>query len=162
MLVKDYKPKLKFSVGDKVPSFEATIQDGSVISLQQLKSDWIVLCFYPKDNTPTCIKETCNLRDHYTEIKSFNLSLFGISPDSERKHQNFISKYSLPFDLIVDKDHKIASMFGVWGKKKFMGIVYDGIHRTTFVLTNDLRIQDIIYPVESSNHHEQIIRSIKK
>ncbi len=161
MLVTDYQPKFKFKEGDQAPLFRAKIQDGSVFSLDEVHSKWTVLFFYPKDNTPTCIKETCNLRDHISELKSGDISLYGISPDSERKHQNFIAKYKLPYDLIVDTDHKIASLYGVWGKKKFMGIIYDGIHRTTFVLTNKQIIHKIIYPVDSANHHDQILESIQ-
>lgn len=156
----DYKPHFKLQIGDDAPGFKSVIQNGSTIQLKDIKSEWIVLFFYPEDNTPTCTKEACNLRDNYSDIKSACAILFGISPDSETKHQKFISKFDLPYDLIVDKDHQIASAYHVWGTKKFMGIVYDGIHRTTYILNKQHKIHKIIYPVNSAIHHQQILESL--
>ena len=156
----DFKPHFKLQIGDDAPDFKSKIQNGSTIQLKHIKSDWIVLFFYPQDNTPTCTKEACNLRDNFEEIKSAGAALFGISPDSETKHQKFISKFDLPYDLIVDADHRIASAYDVWGTKKFMGIVYDGIHRTTYILNKHHKIHKIIYPVDSAIHHQQILESI--
>lgn len=156
----DYKPHFKLQIGDEAPGFKSVIQNGSTIQLKDIKSEWIVLFFYPEDNTPTCTKEACNLRDNYSDLKSAGAVLFGISPDSETKHQKFISKFDLPYDLIVDKDHQIASAYHVWGIKKFMGIVYDGIHRTTYILNKQHKIHKIIYPVNSAIHHQQILESL--
>ena len=161
MIVEDYKPHFILKKGDKAPYFKAKIQDGTVLDLDAISSKWIVIFFYPQDNTPTCTKEACNLRDNYTDLKALGTSIYGISPDSESKHQNFISKFSLPYDLIVDEKHKIALEYGVWGTKKFMGIIYDGIHRTTFILDSKHNIHEIIYPVISATHHDQILKSIQ-
>ena len=156
----DYKPHFKLQIGDDAPDFKSVIQDGSNIHLKAIESKWIVLFFYPEDNTPTCTKEACNLRDNYNDLKLAGAKLFGISPDSETKHQKFIAKFDLPYDLIVDKDHAIADAYHVWGTKKFMGIVYDGIHRTTYILNKQHKIHKIIYPVESAIHHQQILETI--
>ncbi|HRG69200.1 MAG TPA: thioredoxin-dependent thiol peroxidase [Saprospiraceae bacterium] len=156
----DFKPHFNLKIGDDAPDFKAVIQDGSEIHLKSIESKWIVLFFYPEDNTPTCTKEACNLRDNYDDLKLAGAKLFGISPDSESKHQKFIAKFDLPYDLIVDKNHEIANAYDVWGTKKFMGIVYDGIHRTTYILNHQHKISKIIYPVESANHHLQILETI--
>ncbi|MFZ1423588.1 MAG: thioredoxin-dependent thiol peroxidase [Saprospiraceae bacterium] len=161
MSVPDYKPQFKIQIGDTAVNFKTTIQDGSIIELNKIKSKWIVLFFYPEDNTPTCTKEACNLRDHFEIIKDCGAIIFGISPDTEAKHQKFISKFSLPYDLIADVNHEISSAYGVWGTKKFMGLVFDGIHRSTIIINENHKIQDIIYPVVSATHHEQILQSIQ-
>lgn len=158
MIVQDYKPQFTLKKGDAAPSIRSTNQNGSAFDLHAIRSKWIVLFFYPQDDTPTCTKEACNLRDNYKDLQAFGASIYGISPDSERKHLNFKSKHILPYDLIVDEDHKIASDYGVWGTKKIFGLVYEGIHRTTFVLNSKHEIHGIIYPVVSSTHHEQIMK----
>jgi peroxiredoxin Q/BCP len=160
MIVQDYNPNISLKKGDVAPSFKAKIQDGTIIDLKLIQSKWTVLFFYPGDDTPTCTKEACNLRDNYSDLKEMGVTLLGICPDSESKHQKFISKYSLPYDLIVDENHKIASDYGVWGTKKLFGIVYLGIHRSTFVINKEHKIHEVIYPVVSATHHEQIINSI--
>lgn len=158
----EYQPKFLFNKGDLIPDFEFMIQDGSRHKLSDASADWIVLFFYPKDNTPTCTKEACNLRDHFGELKKHSCVIYGVSPDDQKDHNKFMTKYSLPYDLIVDEDHKLATKFGVWGRKKFMGKVYDGIHRASFVITKGLILHDIIYPVKSDIHNEQILASILK
>lgn len=160
MILGNHQPMFSLQRRDKAPAFEAKIQDGSIISLDKITTNWIVLFFYPKGNTPTCTKEACNLRDHYADLKKLDASIYGISPDSENKHRSFISKFSLPYDLIVDENHRIASDYGVWGTKKFMGLEYHGIHRSTFILDKEHKIHQIIYPVVSATHHDQIIKSI--
>lgn len=161
MLIEDYKPKFILKKGDKAPAFIALNQNGIAVSLEMIQSEWIVLFFYPQDNTPTCTKEACNLRDNYTDLKKQNLNIYGISPDSKEKHNKFINKYDLPYDLLIDTNHFIATKYGVWGRKKFMGIVFDGIHRTTFVINKQGIIHEIIYPVDSGSHHDQILISIQ-
>lgn len=155
-----YEPKFKFKEADLFPLTELKNQYGELIHLDQTGADWIVLFFYPQDNTPTCTKEACNLRDHFDLLLKRNLKIFGISPDGEQSHIKFISKYKLPYDLLLDENHKLASKLGIWSKKKFMGRVYDGIHRTTIVLNSDLRIHRIIYPVVSADHANQILETI--
>jgi peroxiredoxin Q/BCP len=161
LIVQDYKPNITLKKGDKAPAFRARIQDSSIIDLNELNAAWIVLFFYPQDNTPTCTKEACNIRDNYSDLKAMGTMIYGISPDSEKKHLHFISRYQLPYDLIADEGHKIASAYGVWGTKKLFGIIYDGIHRATFIINREHIIHEVIYPVVSATHHEQILNSIK-
>ncbi|MBK9107276.1 MAG: peroxiredoxin [Saprospiraceae bacterium] len=154
---KDYLPVFKVKIGDPFPEQELRIENGTYLDLKNQSSQWIVLFFYPQDDSPTCTKQACNLRNGYTELQSKQILLLGVSPDNERKHQRFIQKHQLPYSLVVDEDNKLAKKLGVFGKKKFMGIVYEGVHRTTFVLDKDLKIYGIIYPVVSGKHVEQII-----
>ncbi|MDX1683641.1 MAG: thioredoxin-dependent thiol peroxidase [Saprospiraceae bacterium] len=143
--------------GDKAPHFEGTIQSGKKVSLDDYKGKKLVLFFYPKDNTPTCTTEACNLRDNYSRLKKAGYEILGISPDSEKKHQNFIEKYDLPFDLLADTDQDMLNAYGVWGEKKFMGRTYDGVHRTTFVIDENGVIEDVIKKVKAKAHAGQIL-----
>lgn len=143
--------------GDKAPHFEGTIQSGKKVSLDDYKGKKLVLFFYPKDNTPTCTTEACNLRDNYSRLKKAGYEILGISPDSEKKHQNFIEKYDLPFDLLADTDQDMLNAYGVWGEKKFMGRTYDGVHRTTFVIDENGVIEDVIKKVKAKAHADQIL-----
>lgn len=143
--------------GDNAPEFEARIESGELIRLSDYKGKKLVLFFYPKDNTPTCTTEACNLRDHYADLVNNGYEVIGVSPDSEKKHQNFIKKYDLPYHLIADTDKELMNSFGVWGPKKFMGREFDGVHRTTFVINEDGIIEDIINKVKAKEHADQIM-----
>ncbi len=147
--------------GDKAPHFEGIDQDGQPISLDDFKGKKLILYFYPKDNTPGCTTEACNLRDHYAELKARGYEVVGVSPDSPRRHQNFISKYALPFRLIADEDHSIAQAYGVWGKKKMYGREYEGIYRTTFVIGEDGTIEAVFPKVDVKRHAEQILEALE-
>lgn len=160
LLKKTYEPKFKYTPGDPFPFGEIHIQNGTTLNLKTLKDKWIVLFFYPQDLTPTCTKQACNLRDAFPGLSKKGIRVFGVSSDNEKSHLKFISKHQLPFDLIMDTDHVMAKQLGVFGKKKFMGKVYDGIHRTSFVLNKKRQIHAIIYPVESGRHNEQITEAI--
>jgi peroxiredoxin Q/BCP len=118
-----------------------------------------VLYFYPNDDTPTCTKEACNLRDNYARLRRKGFTILGVSPDTERSHQKFIAKYQLPFTLISDPDNRVALAYGVWGPKKFMGRDYIGMHRTTFVIDEKGRIEKIIDKVKSAEAADQILTS---
>ena len=133
--------------GDKAPNFEGLDQDGNTVKLSDYKGKKLVLYFYPKDNTPTCTVESCNLRDNETLLKSKGFEIIGVSPDSQKKHQNFIKKHSLPFPLIADTELEVIKAYGVWGRKKFMGREYDGLHRTTFVVGEDGTIERVFKKV---------------
>ena len=124
----------KLKIGDKAPSINAKDENGNTIRLTDYKGKKIVLYFYPKDSTPGCTAEACNLRDNYSGLQKLGFEIIGVSADSEKKHQGFIKKFDLPFRLIADIDKKVINSYGVWGPKKFMGKEYDGIHRTTFVI----------------------------
>lgn len=146
--------------GDKAPDFTATIETGESISLKDYRGNKVVVYFYPRDNTPTCTVEACNIRDGYSELKGHNIEVFGVSPDSEKKHVNFISKFDLPFHLIADTEKELANAFGVWGPKKFMGKVSDGIHRTTFIIDEKGVIEQVISKVKSKIHTQQILEAL--
>ncbi|MCB9187926.1 MAG: thioredoxin-dependent thiol peroxidase [Flavobacteriales bacterium] len=146
----------RLKAGDKAPYFEGTIEDGSTVSLGDFSGKKLILFIYPKDNTPGCTAQNCNLAENFEELKKKGFELLGISADNEKKHQNFIEKYKLPFHLIADTDHKIIDAYGSWGLKKFMGREYDGIHRTTFIIENGV-IKHVIEKVNTKNHSAQIL-----
>lgn len=143
-------------VGDKAPDFKGIDQDGKSISLAQFTGKKLVLYFYPKDNTPGCTTEACNLRDNYSELKNKGYAIVGVSADSPASHQKFISKYELPFPLIADVDKTIIKAYQVWGEKKMYGKSYDGIFRRTFVISEKAIIEKIIEKVKISEHSKQI------
>jgi peroxiredoxin Q/BCP len=142
--------------GDKAPDFKAKDQNGKVVSLKDFKEKKLVLYFYPKDNTPGCTVEACNLRDNYSTLKKKGYAVLGVSADEEKKHLKFIEKYDLPFPLLADTDLKVIKAYDVWGQKKFMGKTYDGIIRTTFVIDEKGKIEKVITSVDTKNHTEQI------
>ena len=143
--------------GDKAPDFQGIDQDEKTISLSDYKGKKLILYFYPKDDTPGCTAEACNLRDNYSVLKKEGFELLGVSPDNPKKHQKFIDKYSLPFPLIADTEKEILNAYGVWGPKKFMGKEYDGVHRTTFIIDEAGKIEKIITKVNTKAHAEQIL-----
>ncbi|MDR1056521.1 MAG: thioredoxin-dependent thiol peroxidase [Prevotellaceae bacterium] len=148
----------KLKTGDKVPGFIGKDQDGNTISLSDYNGKKLILYFYPKDNTSGCTAEACSLRDAYPDFMEKGYEVLGVSPDSEKSHQNFIGKHNLPFRLLADIDHKIAELYNVWGEKKMYGRTYMGIIRTTFVIDENGNIQQIIEKVDTKNHAEQILR----
>lgn len=146
----------ELKVGDKAPVFSGKDQNGNMISLQQFAGRKLALYFYPKDNTPGCTTEACNLRDNYSDLKKKGYEIVGVSADSEKSHQNFISKFSLPFPLISDEEKKIIKDYGVWGEKKMYGKAYEGILRKTFVISEKGVIEKIIEKVKINEHSKQI------
>ena len=144
-------------VGDKVPNFKVNNQDGIPVSLRDFKGKKLVVFFYPKANTPGCTAEACNLRDSYKELQNKGFELLGVSGDSEKQQTNFKNKYSFPFQLLADKDKVVINSFGVWGEKKFMGRVYDGIHRKTFVVNEDGIVERVIDKVKTKDHASQLL-----
>lgn len=144
-------------VGDKAPNFEGLDQNGNRITTDDFEGQKIALYFYPKDNTPGCTKQACNLRDNYTELQSNNYAVVGVSADSTNSHKKFEQKYNLPFPLIADTDKKIINEYGVWGEKKFMGRKFDGIHRVTFIIDENRNIENIIDRVKTKDHTAQIL-----
>lgn len=145
------------SEGDKAPAFRVKNQDGDEVSLADFKGRKLILYFYPKDNTPTCTKEACNLRDHFKKLKKQGYEIVGVSMDSEKSHRRFIDKFDLPFDLLADTDRQLVEAFGVYGEKMLYGRKYMGILRTTFVIDAQGRIERIIRDVDSAAHAEQIL-----
>lgn len=147
----------KLKPGDKAPAFEAELQDGSKVSSSSLTGAPYILFFYPADDTPTCTKEACNMRDNYSALTKAGYRIFGVSKDSAKKHIKFIDKYDLPYPLIVDTDNELAKKFDIFGEKKFMGRVSMAIHRTTFVVDANGVIEKVIHPVVATEHAEQIL-----
>lgn len=146
-------------VGDKVPSFSVTDNTGKTHTLEDYKGKKVVFFFYPKANTPGCTAEACDLRDHYAELKSAGFTLLGVSADTEKAQQNFVSKFDFPFPLLADTEKKVINAFGVWGPKKFMGKEYDGIHRMTFIVDEQGVVERVISKVETKNHAAQLLNS---
>ncbi len=148
--------------GDKAPYFEGLNQDGKTINLDMFYGSKLVLFFYPKDMTPGCTAEVCSLRDAYDQLRDEGFKLLGVSADSKDRHQKFIDKYNLPFDLLSDPEKITIKAYGCWGKKKFMGREYDGIFRTTFVIDKKGYIERIITKVKTKTHAEQILNESRK
>jgi len=147
--------------GDKAPEFKGVIENGTPVSLADYKGKKLVLYFYPKDNTPGCTAQACNLTENQSELQKNGFEVLGVSADTEKKHQNFIAKYSLGFSLIADEEKEVINAFGVWGPKKFMGREYDGIHRITFVINEEGIIDRIFKKVKTKDHTNQILESYK-
>lgn len=147
----------RWKTGQSAPPFTAKLHDGSVIDKAQLNGKKYILFFYNHDGSGTCTNEACNLRDHYDQLTKLGYTIFGVSEDSEKKHQRFIEKYALPYPLIVDKDNVLAKQFDIYGRKEFMGRISDAVHRTTFVINAQGKFEAIIHPVDSSHHTEQIL-----
>ncbi|AEF54885.1 thioredoxin-dependent thiol peroxidase [Marinomonas posidonica] len=149
---------MTIKVGQVAPDFSANDQNGETITLSQFKGKKVVLYFYPKDNTPGCTAQACDLRDNYQALLDQGYIVLGISPDTEKKHQNFITKYELPFPLIADTEKEVHELYGTWQLKKFMGKEYMGTVRTTFIIDENGVIEEIIAKVKTKAHAEQILK----
>jgi peroxiredoxin Q/BCP len=146
--------------GQKAPAFTGKDQNGNKVSSTDLKGQKIVLYFYPEDDTATCTVQACNLRDNDTLLKKHGFTVIGVSPDDEAKHQKFREKYSLPFTLIADPEHKIIEKYGVWGEKNLYGRKYMGLHRTTFVIDENGVIKKIFLRPKNKAHAEEIVKAV--
>ena len=144
-------------IGDKAPNFSGLDQDGNKHELSDYNGKKLVVFFYPKASTPGCTAEACDLRDNFERFKANNYQLLGVSADNAKRQANFIDKNKLPFPLLADEDKSVIEAFGVWGPKKFMGKEYDGIHRTTFVISENGIIENIIEKVKTKEHANQIL-----
>jgi len=144
--------------GDIAPQFEGTDQNGNQVSLNGLKGNKVVLYFYPKDDTPGCTAEACNLRDNYDHLMKKGYKVLGVSPDNLKSHQKFAEKFNLPFPLLPDPDRTIIEAYGVWGPKKFLGKSFDGVLRTTFIISEEGLIEEVISKVDTKNHTQQILK----
>jgi peroxiredoxin Q/BCP len=145
------------SIGDDAPMFEGKDQSGNTVKLNDYSGKKVALYFYPKDMTPGCTNQACNLRDNFEGLKKEGIEVIGVSPDDETRHQKFIDKYELPFTLIADPEKEVIQAYGIWGLKKFMGKEYDGVHRTTFLINEEGKIHDIIKKPKTKAHAEEIL-----
>ena len=145
--------------GDSAPDFSGTDQNGNPIKLSDFSGKKLILYFYPKDDTPGCTKEACNLRDNYNELKNNDFEVIGVSADNSVKHLKFIDKYDLPFSLIADTEKSVINAYQCWGLKKFMGREYEGILRKTFVIENNTIVK-IFEKVKTADHFQQIMEAL--
>ena len=157
MIKKSSHKKTHLNEGCQAPLFRFKDECGQVKSLADMKGKNIILFFYPKDLTPSCTSEACDLRDNYNILLGKGFYLIGISADEEKRHEKFRQKYSLPFPLVADTDKAIINAYGVWGPKQFMGLKYEGILRTTFIIDESGIIKKVISKVKSKQHTNQIL-----
>ena len=150
----------KFVAGDKAPLFEGVNQNGKKISLNDFKGKKLILYFYPKDNTPGCTAESCNLNENYEMWLKKGYDVVGVSPDDEKSHVKFIDKFGLKFNLIADTNHEILEAYGAWGEKSMYGKNYMGVLRTTYVINESGIIDAVFEKVDTKNHTNQIIEAL--
>lgn len=147
--------------GDKAPDFKARNQNGEIISLSDYKGKKVILYFYPKDNTPGCTAESCNLNDNYSSWLDKGFEIIGVSPDSEASHLKFIAKHNLGFNLIADTEKEVLEAYGAWGEKKMYGKNYMGVLRTTFVIDENGVIETVFEKVKTKDHTNQILEALE-
>ena len=148
---------MSLKIGDKAPSFDSINQNGDKISLSDFIGRKVILYFYPRDNTPGCTAQACNLRDNFELLNDDGFTVLGVSSDSVKSHEKFVIKYDLPFDLIADEDKSIHKKYGTWIEKKMYGKSYMGTARWTFIIDENGIITEIIEKVKTKEHTEQII-----
>lgn len=148
---------MELKAGDKAPDFTTTDQDGNSVKLSSLRGHKVVLYFYPRDMTPGCTAEACNLRDNYRALSRAGYEVLGISTDSEKTHQKFIAKEQLPFRLLADTDKRVHNLYGTWVEKSMYGRKYMGTARKTFVIDEKGTIEHVIDKVNTKDHAAQIL-----
>ncbi|MBI2582774.1 thioredoxin-dependent thiol peroxidase [Candidatus Azambacteria bacterium] len=152
--------EMNLKVGQVAPNFTLPDQTGKKHTLADSKGHWLLLYFYPKDDTPGCTKEACGVRDNFSAFKKLKAQVFGVSVDSVKSHEKFVKKYRLPFPLLADEEKKVVKLYGVWGKKKFMGREYEGTHRTSFLIDPKGKIAKIYENVKPDIHAEEILKEL--
>ena len=150
----------RLSPGDPAPAFSLATDEGDTVSSDELAGRRYVLYFYPKDDTPGCIKQACGLRDSWDRVLAIGVDLFGVSPDSPRSHAKFRAKYALPYRLLADDGHQLAEAYGVWIEKNAMGRRYFGNERSTFVIGPDGRIEDVLPQVKAGEHVDLLLTAL--
>jgi peroxiredoxin Q/BCP len=146
--------------GDKAPAFEGINQNGNIIRLNDLEGKKVILYFYPKDDTPGCTAEACSLRDNHAELAERGFEVIGVSPDNEKSHIKFKSKYNLPYNLISDTGKKILKAYGAWGEKNMYGKIVEGVLRTTFIINEEGVIEKVFTKVNTKDHAQQILEGL--
>ena len=145
--------------GDAAPDFETRDGEGNPFKLSDLRGRKVVLYFYPKDDTPGCTKEACSFRDSFAEFKGRGIEVLGVSTDNEKSHRKFAEKYSLPFKLLADTDHRVADLYGVYGEKQFMGRKYMGVARKTFLIDEEGRLRKVFDQVKVDEHADEVLKA---
>ena len=153
------KHQSKLKVGDTAPYFEGKDQLGNAVSLHDFSNKTLVLYFYPKDDTPGCTAQACSLRDEYRMLTKKDFAVVGVSKDDEKSHARFSKKFNLPFPLLTDVKLDIIKAYDVWGKKMFMGRIFDGVLRTTFLIKKG-KIVQVIHDVNTTEHAKQVMEEI--
>ena len=148
---------MELKIGDKAPEFESINQKGDKIKLSNYLGEKVVLYFYPRDNTPGCTSQACNLKDNFNSLKKNGYTILGVSKDSAKSHQKFIDKFNLPFDLIADEDQSVHKKYGTWVEKSMYGKTYMGTARWTFLIDKNGNIENIIQKVKTKDHFSQIV-----
>lgn len=148
------------STNTSAPDFTLFDQDGKEHALSSYRSRWVLIYFYPKDDTPGCTKEACAIRDSFPAFDASKAVVLGISPDSVKSHKKFAEKYELPFRLLADEGHVIADTYGVWGRKKFMGREYDGVMRTSFLINPEGKIAKVYESVKPEQHATEVLKDL--
>lgn len=153
---------MKLKIKDEAPGFSLLDQDGKQHSLVDYRGSWVLIYFYPKDDTPGCTKQACAIRDNFPDFKKTKLKVLGISVDSVKSHKKFQEKYELPFTLLADEKKQVVKKYGVWGKKKFMGREYMGTHRTSFIIDPKGKIAAIFEDVKPEEHADDVLEFMKE
>ncbi len=148
--------------GEQAPDFTLKNERGEDVTLSDLRGQKVALYFYPKDDTPGCTKEACSLRDGFSELTAAGIKVFGVSMDDERSHQKFISKYDLPFSLLVDENHAVADKYESYGEKQFMGKTFNGILRKTFLIDERGKIKKIFDKVKVEEHADEVLSAFQE
>jgi peroxiredoxin Q/BCP len=153
---------MPIQAGSPAPEFELPDESGNIHRLADYRGKFVLLYFYPKDDTHGCTIEACNFRDDYSAYQEAGVVLLGASPDAVKSHQKFKNKYNLPFPLLTDEGHRTADHYGAWGPKKMMGRAYDGILRTTFLIDPDGVILKVFENVKPPNHSQEVLDIIRE
>lgn len=151
---------MPISAGIPAPAFSVPDETGTVRSLDDFRGKYVVLYFYPKDDTPGCTTEACNFRDDYSAYEKAGVIILGVSPDSPKSHTKFKQKFNLPFSLLADEDHAICEAYGVWAQKKFMGREYMGVLRTTFLIDPEGRVVKVFEDVKPADHSAEVLAAL--
>jgi len=144
-------------IGKKAPAFKLPAADGSTMSLKDFKGKKVLLWFFPKASTPGCTAEGCNLRDNYEALSNANVEVIGVSADTPKKQSNFVNKYEFPFPMLCDESTEMIQKYGAWGLKKFMGREYDGIHRISYLIDEDGKIEHVWSKVKTKTHGDDVV-----
>lgn len=152
---------MSITVGSKAPDFTLPDQDGKNHALSDYKGKWVLLYFYPKDDTPGCTKEACTIRDNWSAFKKAGITVLGVSKDSVKSHAKFVTKYQLPFTILADEEKKVVEMYGVWQEKKLYGRAYMGIARWSFLIDPQGKIAKVYEGVKPAEHAEEVLADVQ-